>query len=142
MKIRRVLLTVMATGALLGAGAAPAFAAGPRVPAGCSFDQATGVLTCVSTTTSDSTLGPFTSGGWVPAAETYGGFSGTQVCGGLGIRNTVQWGLDNLVFRVAVKTTTTTERHGLNGEVFSTVTSAPVVSLLGLGTGTLECSQS
>ena len=137
MNIRRVLVALAAAGALLVIGAVPALADGPPVPPGCSFDQATGVLTCVSTTTTTSTAGPFTTNGPVPASTTFGGFTGTQLCA-LIPAGAIRVTLTNLVLVESVTATTTTEQHGLHGEVFDTSTSTSAV-LTGLGGGSLSC---
>jgi hypothetical protein len=117
-----------AAGVSLVAGAAPAFASGPPVPAGCTFDQAIGVETCVTATTgTTSTVGPFTTND-VPVSTTFAGVTGAQLCDlivpGLsltGIR------LAGLTFDETTTTTTTIERHGLNGKVFDTSTTTSTV---------------
>lgn len=56
----------------------PSTTARPPVPAGCNFDQATGVETCVTTTSSISTIGPFS--GHFAGNDTFDGFTITQIC--------------------------------------------------------------
>jgi hypothetical protein len=130
MSIRHVVAALTVAGASL-AGAAPALADGPPVPPGCSFDQATGVLTCVTTTTTVSTVGPLTTGG--DPSSTYGGVSGTQICDFYyGV--SAPWtsiSMTDVSLSETVTTTTTTERHGLHGKVFDTSTSTST-SLTGL----------
>ena len=137
MNLRRALVALAAAGALLVIGAAPALADGPPVPPGCSFDQATGVLTCVSTTTTTSTAGPYSTDGPVPATTTFGGFTGTQLCA-LIPSGAITVSLSNLVLLESVTATTTTEQHGLHGKVFDTSTSTSAV-LTGLRGGSLSC---
>ena len=141
MNIRCILATLAMTGALLAAGAVPAFAGGPPVPPGCSFDQATGVLTCVTATTTASTIGPITTNGMVPADSTFDGFTGVQICiDGLGVPagpSFVQF--SDLVLGVTIATTTTTEQHGLHGKVFDTSTSTAPPSLNGSHSGSATC---
>jgi hypothetical protein len=123
----------IAAGAFAVTGAAPAFADAPPVPPGCSFDQATGVETCVTTTTTTSTAGPFYTTGFVPATTTFGGVTGQQICD-LYEGNGTPWEyirLSGLSLKETVTTTTTTERHGLNGKVFDTSTSTST-SLTGI----------
>jgi hypothetical protein len=114
-------------------GVAPALAAGPPVPAGCSFNQ--GVLTCTTTTTGTGTEGPFnTQGVFVPASTVFGDYTGAQICiatygseppGGYYINLR----LDNTYVAGTVTTTTTTENHGLHGKVFATSSSTSSASL-------------
>jgi hypothetical protein len=136
MSIRRILAALAVAGALLVAGAAPAFAAGPPVPAGCSFDQATGVLTCVTTTTTTSAIGPFSTIGAVPVSTTFDGVTGQQIVNtvfpGFGC---IEVALQNATFSATFMTTTTTERHGLHGKVFDTSTSTSLTSLTRTGGG-------
>jgi hypothetical protein len=124
MNVRHVLVPLAAAGALLVISAAPAFAAGPPVPAGCSFDQATGVLTCVTTTASTSIIGPFTTNGYVVARTTFGGVTGTQICQNVYGHAERFINLADVSLDITVTTTRTTEEHGLNGKVFDTSTSA------------------
>jgi hypothetical protein len=131
MNIRHVLAASAVAGGLLVAGAAPAFAAsGPSLPAGCTFDQATGVETCVTSTSVTGTFGPFTtpgahSGGVVPGSDTFDGATGTQICD-VYFGDSYTWSVVQFIavsWVGTVTTTTTTERHGLNGKVFDTSTS-------------------
>jgi hypothetical protein len=135
MNIRHVLAASAVAGGLLVAGAAPAFAAsGPSLPAGCTFDQATGVETCVTTAAVTGTFGPFatpgadangSSGAPVPGSDTFGGATGTQICDTYD-NSSYPWGgvyMFGVSFTGTVTTTTTTVRHGLNGKVFDTSTS-------------------
>jgi hypothetical protein len=79
------------------------------------------VLTCITTTTTTTTAGPFSTNGEVPITTTFGGVvTGTQLCGGGPDLDGVQ--LNDVYFNETVTTTTTTERHGLNGKVFNTST--------------------
>jgi hypothetical protein len=108
-------------------GMAPAFAAGPPVPAGCSLTQ--GVLTCTTTTTTTGTEGPFsTQGAFVPASTVFGDYTGAQICiatygpepaGG----DYTSLSLDNTYVTATVTTTTTRQSHGLHGKVFVTSSS-------------------
>jgi hypothetical protein len=126
MKIRHVLAASALAGGLLAVGAAPAFAAGPPVPPGCTFDQATGVETCVTTTAVTGTFGPFStpSTGDDPTSDTFDGATGLQLCDAeFGALPWAVIGMNSVSFTGTVTTTTTTERHGLNGEVFDTSTS-------------------
>lgn len=110
-------------GFVLGVGAVPAFADGPPVPAGCTFNQATGVLSCVTSSSTTTTVGPFTTNGFVAASTTFGRFTGAQIC-------TAELGgsyakilLTGALLTETVTTTTTTLQHGLHGKVFDTSTS-------------------
>jgi hypothetical protein len=124
-------------GALLIGGAAPALAEGPRVPPGCSFGH--GVLTCVTTRTTTTTVGPFETDGQFPASTTFAGLTGTQICDGFfHVPNAVLIDMDAYSFRKTVVTTTTTMRHGLSGRVFSTVTTSRA-AYGGLVSGGLSC---
>jgi hypothetical protein len=124
MKMRHGLAVSSLAGSLLIMGGAPASAA-PPLPPGCTFDA--GVQTCsVATTSAPTTVGPITSAGEVPASTTFAGFTGVQICEGVtGIpQDAVRVQFDDLFFTESVVTTTTTKRHGLNGKVFSTVTTS------------------
>jgi hypothetical protein len=149
MNVRSVAVALAAAGALLAGGAAPAFASGPPVPAGCNFDQATSVLTCTTTTTTqvgpitttDQGLGTGLAGStpvyWNSVSTTFDGFTGQQLCNlfvGSGSNPTV---IMMLNVDLAVTTTTTTEGHGLNGKVFATsaTTSLKVSSADAYGCG-------
>ena len=119
---------VLALGVVAGSlvvGAAPALAAkGPPVPAGCSFNQATGVLTCVTGTTKTVSEGPFTTSGNLPATSKFGDFTGLQICSYFyptTVATTV--GLLNVPLKGTVTTTVTSESHGLGGKVFASSTS-------------------
>jgi hypothetical protein len=117
MNIRLGVAALAVAGAAIITSAAPALASGPPVPPGCSFDK--GVLTCVTTTTTTTTAGPFSTNGEVPITTTFGEVvTGTQLCpsGADGVQ------LNDVYFNETVTTTTTTERHGLNGKVFNTST--------------------
>ena len=146
MNIRNSVAALVAAGACsFGIGVSPAFAAGQPVPPGCSFDQATGVLTCVTTTTSTAVTGPWGTNALLPASTVIGGFTGTEICDvGLGLSlnwTTIQ--LFNYSFDVTTTTTTTTERHGRHGKVFSTSTSSST-TLTGVQAGSprnLECGR-
>ena len=129
---------VVAGVSMFATGAVPAFAAGPPVPAGCAFDQATGVLTCITTTTSATTAGPFTGG--VIGNFTVGGFTAAQICAAAGMPDDEASYID-LTLTETVATTTTTERHGLHGKVFHTSTSTAGPSLSGVQ-GQLSCASS
>jgi hypothetical protein len=141
MNIRRVLVALAVAGGLLVAGAAPALAAGPPVPAGCTFDQSDGVLTCVTTTTGSGVIGPFNTNGQVPDYITFDGFTGAQICGAIGVNGAAQDNFTNLTVEAIVTTTTTTERHGLNGRVFYTSASITPLSLVqnGYVGGSYDC---
>ena len=120
-QVRYGLAALAIAGGALAASAAPALAAGPPVPPGCSFDQATGVETCVTTTTTTTTYGPVSTSG--SASTTVGGVTGQQICTvAAGPGNYTSFNLSNIVLNETVTTTTTTQRHGLNGKVFSTST--------------------
>jgi hypothetical protein len=127
MSFRRVLVPLVVAGASLVIGTTPAFAAGPPVPAGCTFDQAIGVLTCVATTTSNTTV-PVNAGFVYPPA-TVDGFTVQQVCDAIFGPTGTATGLDfvNVTLDVSVATTTTTERHGLAGKLFDTSTATSSV---------------
>jgi hypothetical protein len=132
-------VTLAVAAASLVIGATPALASGPKVPPGCSFDQATGVLTCATTTTTTSTAGPFSTNGPVPASTTFGGFTGTQICDfvfGGGNPGTVV--LTGVTLSESITATTTTEQHGLRGKVFDTSSSTSPPSLTGVQ-GSLSC---
>lgn len=141
MKIRHgFAILAAAAGASLVMGAAPAFADGRPVPSGCSFDRAIGVLTCVTTTTATSTVGPITTNGWVDASTTFGGFTGVEICDVGAFRES--WKLiamRGISLVETVSTTTTIERHGLHGKVFDTSTSTST-TLTHVQLGTLVCS--
>lgn len=138
MNIRYVLVALATAGASLVIGAAPAFASGPPVPPGCSFDQ--GVLTCATTTTTTNTIGPFsTDGVSYLASDTFGGFTGEQICEvNTGIGGAISINMSGVTLAETVTTTTTTERHGLNGNVFNTSTSTSPPSLTGVQ-GAIGC---
>jgi hypothetical protein len=121
MNVRHGLAVLGIAGSLLISGAAPAMAGGPRVPPGCSFGH--GVLTCVTTRTTTTTVGPFTTDGQIGATETFGGLTGEEICEGFfHIPDAVAVEFTELSFTKNVVTATTTRRHGLSGRVFSTVT--------------------
>jgi hypothetical protein len=127
MNIRPVLAALAVAGGLLVAGAAPAFASGPPVPPGCTFDQSDGVLTCVSTTTNATSVGPLSTSGAVTPPATVDGLTVQQICVavfGTSFGTFTDTALTNITFDVTVTATTTTERHGLNGKIFDTSTSA------------------
>jgi hypothetical protein len=109
-------------GLFIGTATMPAFADGPPVPAGCTFDQANGVRTCVVTTTTTKNLGPFDSKGVVPSSTVFGGFTGEEICvflyGPGSGPNTIQFSFLTLTATATV--TTTTEGYGLAGKVFDT----------------------
>lgn len=129
MKIRHLLAAFAAAGALLAAGAVPAFAAGPPVPAGCTFDQSDGVLTCVTaTSTTDVTVGPVESAS-ITSPTTVGPFTITQFCDFADQTSQIYTHAQffELTVTGTVTTTTSTERHGLAGEVFNTSTSTSSV---------------
>jgi hypothetical protein len=129
MSFRRVLVPLVVAGASLVIGAAPALAAGPPVPTGCTFDKATGVLTCVTTTTSNTTVLANT-GGFVSPPATVDGFTVQQVCDGLVAGpsgSAILLDLVNFTLDVKVTTTTRTERNGLAGKVFDTSTATSSV---------------
>jgi hypothetical protein len=125
---------VVAGGAVLGVGvgATPAFAAGPPVPAGCTFDG--GVLTCVTSAAAQTHLGPFDP---VAPVTTVGGFTAAQICDLLN----APFSADTIhvvtgpgfLLTESVTTTTTTMRHGLHGKVFSTSSTAGNPTLVGIG---------
>jgi len=143
-KIRIGLAAVAAAaGAALVMGAAPAFASGPPVPAGCTFDQATGVETCVTTTSTSTNIWINTDGDLIPAStRVYDGITGAQICTELGYGSGAsEVGFYNAVFVDTTTTTTTSERHGLNGRVFNTSTSASQ-SFTGVVSGSLGCAYS
>jgi hypothetical protein len=140
MKIRHILVAMTVAGALLVAGAAPALAwGGPPVPPGCTFDQATGVLTCTTTTTSTITAGPFncTVATCEPPA-TFGGFTTDQICQFNGTPASAATVFIDVTLIETVTTTTTTEQHGLNGKIFNTSTSSGPPTLVSVG-GDPEC---
>jgi hypothetical protein len=122
-------------------GTAPAVAAGPPVPTGCSFDQANGVLTCTTTTTTTVTEGPFTTNA-VPLSTVFGDFTGLEIClaafGPPPYPPPVTWEFVGFMFDVfvtgTVTTATTTQTHGLQGKVFasSSTSSSEALSVSGL----------
>jgi hypothetical protein len=121
-------LLAATAGVSLIMGAAPAFAAGPPVPAGCTFDQSDGVLTCVTSTTATMTAGPFSTPSYpalVSISVSVGGFTGLQICDALS-SPAIAWGRYAFsgTFTETVTTTTTTEQHGhgLHSKVFATST--------------------
>jgi hypothetical protein len=146
-----VALGVMAASCVVGASPVLAAAKGPQVPAGCSLNKTTGVLTCSTTTTTKVSEGPFntlgasigTSGiveGTVVSTSTaFGDFTGTQICmfentaTQVTTRVWTEVALTNVVVNGVITTTGTTQRHGLNGKVFatSTSTSLAITSLTG-----------
>jgi hypothetical protein len=137
MNVRHGVGVLSLAGALLVGGAAPAVAGGPRVSTGCSFGH--GVLTCVTTSTTTATVGPFTTDGQIGASETFGGLTGEQICEGFfHIPDAVAIDMDAYSFKKNVVTTTTTKRHGLNGKVFSTRTTS-TATYAGLVGGGLNC---
>ena len=120
-------------------GASPALAAPKGLPAGCSLNKTTGVLTCSTTTTTKVSEGPFNTPGafistseivegtLVPGSTVFGDFTGTQICmfenTGTQVTTGVWTALTNVVVNGVITTTTTTQRHGLNGKIFATSTS-------------------
>lgn len=129
MKIRHFLAAFAVAGAFLAAGAVPAFAAGPPVPAGCTFDQSDGVLTCVTaTSTTNVTVGPVESAS-IMSPTTVGPFTITQLCDFHFMTSQIYTSAEffDLTVTGTVTTTTTTERHGLAGKVFNTSTSTSSV---------------
>ncbi len=127
--LRAAVLAVAA--AAVAVPAMPAFASGPPAPPGCTFDQTTGVLTCRTTTTTTSTIGPFSTNDFVPLNTTFDGVTGQQM-----IQATfddtpcIAIFLNDATFDATFTTTTTTERHGLEGHVFDTSTSTSLTSLI------------
>jgi hypothetical protein len=125
--IRKGLVALGVVAASWVVGAAPAFAEGPPVPAGCSFDQANGVLYCTTTTTRTVTEGPFTTT-FVPVSTVFGDFTGLEICeaafGPPPYPPPVTWEFIGFMFNVfvtgTVSTATTTQTHGLHGKVFAT----------------------
>lgn len=100
-------------------GVAGTAAADPKVPDGCTF--AKGVLSCVTTSSSSKTLGPISTTDYVTPSTTFGGVTAQQICDFQfpppGQRTGVKF--TDLTLDVIVTTTTTSERHGLNGKVFN-----------------------
>jgi hypothetical protein len=130
MMIRRCLAALFLAGAiLLGVGTGPAFAEGPKVPSGCSFDR--GVLTCVTATTTPLSVGPVYAGN-LPVSTDFEGFTGAQICEFLGVPDAIVLDSNGVVLHGTVTTTTTTERHGLHGRVFDTsvATSTTLTNIL------------
>jgi hypothetical protein len=126
-KIRHLLAALATAGALLAAGAVPAFAAGPPVPNGCTFDQSDGVLTCV-TATSTTPVTFSDSSDAIIAPATVGPFTVEQFCDFVrGPGTYTETEFFDLTVNGTVTTTTATERHGLNGAVFNTSTSTSSV---------------
>jgi hypothetical protein len=117
-------IALAATGVSLVLNVVPAYA-NPSVPSGCQFDQGAGVQTCTTTTITSSTVGPYITNGYVPASTTFGGVTGEEICAVLdpGVYYT-EVELHNVSLDVTITTTTTTQRHGLNGKVFQTSTAA------------------
>jgi len=139
MKIRHVLVGLVAVGALSVVGVVPALAGGPKVPTGCSFNQ--GVLTCVSSTSTQNTIGPLSTK-QVPMSTTFDGFTGVQICDtAFGAAPYDFIAMLNVSLVEAVMTTTTTEAHGLHGSVFdtSTSTSTSLVSVSAIYPDRLIC---
>jgi hypothetical protein len=137
MNVRHGLAVLALAGSLLIAGAAPALAGGPPVPAGCSFGH--GVLTCVTSTTTTSTVGPFTTDGQIGATEMFGSLTGEEICEGFfGLPDAVAVEFTELSFTESVATTTTTRRHGLGGPVFATETTSDATFVARTGGG-LNC---
>ena len=101
-------------------------------PAGCSFNQATGVLTCSVVSQTTVTDGPFTTTDFVPPSTLFGDFTGTQICDfRSGASSWIGTSLDDVTITGVVTTTTTTQRHGLHGKVFATssFTSSSITNL-------------
>jgi hypothetical protein len=145
--IRRCLATLLlAGGIVLGAGTVPAFAEGPPVPPGCTFDS--GVRTCVTKISGNiNTLGSFNTGEqFVQASNVFGGLTGTQICDLLlAGQPQLQHTWTSIRFRTPgeslterTTTTTTDEGHGLHGEIFGTSTST-VTTLTNNGPGFVDC---
>lgn len=141
MRVRRVVLALGAVTASAVLTAAPAFAGGPPVPAGCTFDQTDGVLSCITgSSTTTTTEGPFTTDGGVPVSTTFAGVTGLQLCDVSGTENWTGIGLDDVSFTETVTTTTTTQRHGLHGKLFSTSTTTSAPILDAVLSGDYECA--
>lgn len=119
--------------AMLFASATPALAEGPPVASNCTFDQATGVQTCVTTTAPiTTTYGPFTTQGSVPVNTVFGVYTGKELC--QLVYGTTPWlsiSLSNVSYKVTTTTTTTTENHGLRGSVFSSSSTISIISFDG-----------
>ena len=49
------------------------------------------MLTCVTTTSTTTTVGPFTTDGNVSTSDTFGGFTGLQICNDLFGTATPNW---------------------------------------------------
>lgn len=148
MTVRRIVIALTVVGGSLVFASTTALAAGgPKVPAGCSFDKAQGVLTCVTAATTTSQLGPETTAGlWVPASTTFDGISGTQICmavfGGIPGSSPATIEMQGSTYlTVATTVTTTTERSGMHGPVLSTSTSS-ATSLVGAVSGSMGCGWS
>lgn len=122
-------------------GAAPAFASGPPVPAGCSFGQPPGVLSCSVSTNQTLTGGPFTTDE-VSASTVFGDFTGTQICtevDGLPSQGVYTFiVMNNVTVTGVVTTTTTTQSHGLHGKVFGT-SSSTSSSVTGVAFDSIGC---
>ena len=155
-----VALGVMAASCVVAA--APVLAAPKGLPAGCSLNKTTGVLTCSTTTKTKVSEGPFNTPGasvstsglvegtLVPVSTAFGDFTGNQICmfentaTQVTTRVWTEVALTNVVVNAVITTTSTTQRHGLNGKVFatSTSTSLSITSLTGgspyTGEATLE----
>src|SRR5690349_4573945 len=109
---RSVSLGLVLAGVSVAAFSSPAQAAGPRVPAGCAFDGATGVLTCTASTSVGRQVGPIsTNPEFVPLDTLTDGVSGYAVCP----PDAAQYALYSSTFEIITTTTTTTLRHGLAG---------------------------
>jgi hypothetical protein len=133
--IRNGLVALGVVAASWVVGAAPAFATGPPVPAGCSFNQTTGVLTCTTTRTTSVTEGPFNTQ-FAVVDDVFGDYTGMQICiAALGNPPSPPWNiliLDNVFVTDTLTTTTTTQNHGLHGKVFATSsTSSSALSVTG-----------
>ncbi len=142
---RRVLLVLAVSVGSAVLTSTSAWAAGPKVPAGCSFDQSAGILSCTTTSTTTSQLGPETSDGqFVPASTLFDGVTGAQICDAAfaGIFSGIPASIEmsgSTYLDVAVTVTTTTQRYGLHGRTFatSTVTSS---TFTGIVAGSMGCA--
>jgi hypothetical protein len=79
-------------------------------------------------------------GATVPTSTTFGGFTGLQICDLLfGEANYTEISLENVTLTERATTTTTSQGHGLHGEIFDTSTTISN-SLTNAATGGLDCS--
>jgi hypothetical protein len=104
-------------------------------------------MTCVTTSTTTTQLGPETTNGlWVPASTTFDGIAGSQICMAVfgqifpgAIPSTIMIP-GGAFLEVSITVSTVTQHYGMHGPVFATSSTESAATLTQvLSPGSMSC---